>query len=142
MRVACIRTGIVLDPRGGALKQMLPPFQMGAGGRLGSGRQWMPWIHLADLASLYRFVVENPLRGPINGVAPNAVRNEEFTRELGKALHRPAVFPVPMFALKALYGEMADVLLHSQRVIPAAAESAGFRFQFPELGPALTNLLK
>ena len=142
MRVACIRTGIVLDARGGALQRMLPPFRMGAGGRLGDGRQWMPWIHVADLASLYRFVVENPVRGPVNGVAPAVVRNAEFTREVGKALHRPTIFPVPLLALKLVFGEMADVLLHSQRVVPTVAESAGFPFQFPQLGPALTNLLK
>jgi uncharacterized protein (TIGR01777 family) len=142
MRVAKIRTGIALDPRGGALAQMAAPFKIGVGGRLGSGAQWMPWIHLADLASLFQFAVEKPLCGPINGVAPYPVTNADFTQELGKALHRPAVFPVPTFALKLMFGEMAEVLLASLRVVPAAAEAAGFRFQYPLLGPALANLLQ
>lgn len=140
-RVVVIRTGLVLDPRGGALQQMLPPFRLGGGARLGSGRQWMPWVHLADLASLYQFVVETPVRGPFNGVAPNPVTNAEFTRELAHVLHRPALLAVPGFALKLMFGEMSEVMLASQRVVPAAAESAGFRFRFPQLVPALANLL-
>jgi uncharacterized protein len=140
-RVVTIRTGLVLDPRGGALKQMLPPFRLGGGARLGNGRQWMPWIHLADLASLFQFVVETPVRGPFNGVAPFPVTNAEFTRELAHVLHRPALLALPAFALKLLYGEMSEVLLASQRVVPAAAEAAGFRFRFPKLAPALANLL-
>ena len=141
MRVVCVRTGLVLDPRGGALQRMLPPFRMGVGGRLGSGKQWMPWIHLADLAALYQFAVETTVRGAVNGVAPNPVTNGEFTRELAKAVHRPAIFAVPLIALKLMFGEMAEVLLASQRVVATAAESAGFRFQYPQLGPALKNLL-
>jgi uncharacterized protein (TIGR01777 family) len=141
VRVAPIRTGLVLDPRGGALQQMLPPFRMGVAGKLGHGTQWMSWIHLADLASLFQFAVETPVRGPMNGVAPYPVINADFTQELAKVLHRPALFSVPMAALKLLYGEMAEVLLSSQRAIPAAAEAAGFRFRFPQLGPALANLL-
>jgi uncharacterized protein len=141
IRVVRIRIGIVLDARGGALKQMLPPFRMGAGGKLGDGRQWMSWIHLADLASLFQYAVENPVSGVFNGVAPNAVSNADFTRELAKALHRPAIFPVPVFALKLLFGEMSEILLASQRVVPAAAQSAGFTFRFPELGGALKDLL-
>lgn len=140
-RVVTIRTGLVLDPRGGALQQMLPPFRLGGGARLGSGRQWMPWIHLADLASLFQFVVETPVRGPFNGVSPNPVTNAEFTRELARVLHRPALLALPGFALKLMYGEMSEVMLASQRVVPAAAESAGFRFRFPQLAPALANLL-
>lgn len=141
VRVAMIRVGLVLDPRGGALKRMLPPFRFGVGGRLGSGRQWMSWIHLADLAELFRFALEQPVRGAINGVAPEPVRNAEFTRELARALHRPALFPVPELALHLLFGEMAGVLLESQRVAPRAATSAGFAFRFPQLGPALADLL-
>ena len=107
-----VRTGIVLDPRGGALRQMLPPFRLGAGARLGDGRQWMPWIHLADLASMFQFVVETPVRGPFNGVAPYPVTNAEFTQRIGEcAAHRPALLALPPFALKLLYGEMAEVLL-------------------------------
>jgi uncharacterized protein (TIGR01777 family) len=140
MRVVRVRTGVVLDARGGALVRMLPPFRMGVGGRLGSGRQWMSWIHLEDLAALFQFALESQVRGPLNGVAPNPVTNSDFTRELAHALRRPAVFPVPGFALRLLFGEMADVLLASQRVVPGAAEAAGFRFRFPQLAPALESL--
>ena len=142
IRVVRVRTGVVLDANGGALVRMLPPFRMGLGGRLGSGRQWMSWIHLEDLAALFQFAVESQVRGPLNAVAPNPVTNSDFTRELAHALRRPAVFPVPEFALKMLFGEMADVLLASQRVAPAAAEAAGFRFRFPQLAPALESLLR
>jgi uncharacterized protein (TIGR01777 family) len=142
IRVVRVRTGLVLDANGGALVRMLPPFRMGVGGRLGSGRQWMSWIHLEDLAALFQFAVESQVRGPLNAVAPNPVTNSDFTRELAHALRRPAVFPVPEFALRLLFGEMADVLLASQRVAPAAAEAAGFRIRFPQLAPALEGLLR
>ena len=140
-RVACVRTGLVLDPRGGALGRMLTPFRMGVGGKLGNGKQWMPWIHLADIAALFQFVVETPVSGALNGAAPYPVTNAEFTRELAKTVRRPAIFPVPLFGLKLLFGEMADVLLDSQRIVPAAAQAAGFRFQYSQLGSALSNLL-
>jgi uncharacterized protein len=140
-RVVSIRTGLALDPRGGAMQRMLTPFRMGVGGKLGSGEQWMPWIHLADIAALFQFAIEQPVSGALNGAAPYPVTNAEFTRELAKAVRRPAVFPVPLFALKLLFGEMADILLGSQRAVPMAAEAAGFRFQYPQLGPALANLL-
>ena len=142
MRVVRVRIGLVLDAGGGALPRMLPPFRMGVGGRLGSGRQWMSWIHLEDLAALFQFAVESQVRGPLNGVAPHAVTNSDFTRELARALGRPAVFPIPGFVLRLLFGEMADVLLASQRVTPGAAEAAGFRFRFPQLAPALAGLLR
>jgi uncharacterized protein (TIGR01777 family) len=142
MRVAKIRIGIVLDPSGGALAKMLPPFRSFVGGRLASGDQWMSWIHLQDLVDMFKFAVEGGARGVLNGTAPNPVTNADFTKELAAALHRPALFPVPGFALKALFGEMADVLITGQRVLPKAAQAAGFRFQYPELGPALANLLK
>ena len=142
VRVAVIRIGMVLDPRGGALQRMLPPFRLGAGGRLGSGQQWVSWIHLGDLIELVRFGVENPVRGALNGVSPEPVRNLEFTRQLAGALHRPAIFPVPGFGLRLLFGEMAGVLLASQRVVPRAAEAAGFRFRYRQLGPALADLLR
>ena len=141
MRVVRLRTGIVLDARGGALARMLPPFRMGLGGRLGSGRQWMPWIHLDDLAALCRYVLARPLEGAVNAVAPSPVTNSEFTRVLGDALHRPAVLPVPAFALRLALGEMAEMLLASQRVVPEQAEAAGFQFRFPQLGPALGDVL-
>jgi hypothetical protein len=142
MRVVRMRTGVVLDAGGGALQRMLPPFRMGVGGRLGNGRQWMSWIHLEDLAGLFQFAVESQVRGPLNGVAPYPATNSDFTHELARALRRPAVFPVPEFALRLLFGEMADVLLASQRVSPTAAEAAGFRFRFPQLAPALASLLR
>jgi uncharacterized protein (TIGR01777 family) len=132
---------MVLDARGGALKRILPPFRMGVGGRLGDGRQWMSWIHLADLAAMFQFAVENPVRGALNGVAPIPVTNADFTQTLARAVHRPAIFPVPVFGLKWLFGEMSEILLASQRVLPAAPEAAGFRFRFPELSGALQDVL-
>jgi len=142
VRVVRVRTGLVLDSRGGALQRMLPPFRMGVGGKLASGKQWMSWIHLEDLAAMFQFALDHPVRGAFNGVAPYAVSNSDFTRALGQALHRPAIFPVPAFALKALFGEMSEILLASQRVAPAAAEAAGFRFRFPQLAPALADVLR
>ncbi len=142
MRVACLRTGVVLHPRGGALKRMLPPFRMGVGGQLGGGRQWMPWIHLDDLANLYAFAIDNPVRGALNATAPNPVTNADFTRTLASAVRRPAILPIPVFAMKLLYGEMAQILFDSQRALPKQAESAGFRFRFPQLPAALADLLK
>jgi uncharacterized protein (TIGR01777 family) len=142
MRVTRIRTGVVLDPRGGALKPMLAPFRFGLGGPLGGGRQWMSWIHASDLAEMFRFALENPAPPVLNGVAPGSVTNAEFTRALATALHRPAFLPVPKLALRMLFGEMADMLLSSQRVAPVAAEAAGFQFQHPQLAEALGDLLR
>ena len=142
MRVVMVRTGIVLDTRGGALPRMLTPFRMGVGGKIAGGNQWMSWIHLQDLASLYHLALDKPLRGPLNGVAPNPVSNADFTRALASAVHRPALFPVPAFALKMIFGEMSEVLLASQRVSPQAAQSAGFNFRFPQLQPAFADLLR
>ena len=141
MRVALVRTGVALDPHGGALGQMLTPFRFGAGGRLGDGKQWMSWIHLDDLAALYCFAVEHPVSGAINGVAPQPVINSDFTKALAGALRRPAIIPVPGFALRMLFGEMAGVLLESQRVLPERAETERFRFRFPDVGEALADLL-
>jgi uncharacterized protein (TIGR01777 family) len=142
MRVVRVRTGIVLDARGGALPRMLPPFKMGVGGKLGSGKHWMSWIHLDDLAALFHFALANPVSGAVNGVSPNPVTNADFTRTLAAAVHRPAIFPMPAFALRLLFGEMGGILLASQRVAPKATESAGFKFRFPELAPALADALK
>jgi uncharacterized protein (TIGR01777 family) len=141
MRVVRVRIGVVLDARGGALRRMLTPFRMGAGGKLGDGKQWMSWIHLADLAAMFQFAVENPVHGVLNGVAPIPVSNADFTKTLARVVHRPAIFPVPAFGLKLLFGEMSEILLASQRVLPAAAEAAGFKWGFPELGGALEDLL-
>lgn len=140
-RVAAIRTGIALDPRGGALQRLLPPFRLGLGGPLGNGKQWMPWIHLDDLTGIFTFALENPVSGAINGTAPNPVTNADFTRALAKALHRPAFFPVPKAALALLFGEMAEVLFDSQRVLPKQTEAAGYKFRYPELAGALKHLL-
>lgn len=140
-RVALARTGIVLGAGGGALEKMLLPFRLGAGGPLGSGRQWMPWIHVADLARLYVFLAESSLEGPVNAVAPNPVRNAEFTRALAKELHRPAFMPAPYLGLRLVFGEFAQVLFASQRVVPRAALAAGFVFQFPDLAAALRDIL-
>jgi len=143
IRVVTIRTGIVLDARGGALKRMLPPFRVGAGGRLADGRHWMSWIHAEDLAAMYRFAIETPsARGAFNGVSPNPVTNSDFTRALAGAVRRPAIFPVPAFALKMVFGEMSQILLASQRVVPKGPEGAGFRFRFPQLQAALADVLR
>jgi uncharacterized protein (TIGR01777 family) len=143
IRVVRMRTGIVLDARGGALPRMLPPFKMGVGGKLGSGKHWMSWIHLDDMAALIQYALVNPVSGAVNGVAPNPVTNADFTKALAAAVRRPAIFPVPAFALRLLFGEMASgILLASQRVVPKAAQSAGFIFRFPELAPALADVLK
>jgi uncharacterized protein (TIGR01777 family) len=143
VRVALLRLGIVLGKDGGALAKMLFPFRLGLGGRLASGRQWMSWIHVDDVVGLIRFALENPAAGvPLNATAPQPVTNREFTRELAVALHRPAIFPVPGFALKLLFGEMGEVIFGSQRVIPKSAQDAGFQFQYPELRGALIQLLR
>lgn len=142
-RVALVRTGVVLSPSGGALEKMLPPFKLGLGGRLGNGRQWFPWIHIDDIVGiLLHALVTPPIDGPINGTAPGIVTNEEFTRELAAALNRSVFFPVPEFALRVLMGEMADVVLASQRVFPQVALDTGYRFKYANLKPALGSLLK
>jgi uncharacterized protein (TIGR01777 family) len=142
IRVVPLRFGVVLGKDGGALTKMLPPLRLGLGGRLASGQQWMSWIHVDDVIGLIRFALENSAaRGPMNATSPHPATNAEFTRELAAVLHRPAIFPVPRFALKTLFGEMAEIILGSQRVIPKAAQSAGFQFQYPELRPALLRLL-
>ena len=138
VRVVTPRIGVVLGRGGGALAQMLLPFRLGVGGRLGTGEQWMSWIALDDLVSLIEFAIEDAaLTGPINAVAPNPVTNAVFTRQLAAALHRPAILPVPAFALRILFGEMSQMLLGGQRVIPQAALRAGFQFRFAEIGEAL-----
>lgn len=142
IRVAQVRTGLALDARGGALQRMLPPFRMGVGGRLGDGRHWMPWIHLEDLAGIFEFALRNPVHGALNGAAPYPVTNAEFTGILARALHRPAIFPIPRFALSLLFGEMSQILFASQRAVPVAPEAASYRFRFPQLGVALADILR
>jgi uncharacterized protein (TIGR01777 family) len=122
---------------------MLTPFEFGLGGPLGGGRQWMSWIHREDLIGLIHFALQTKeIRGPLNGTAPNPVPMKEFSRTLGKVLHRPALFPVPGFILKILLGEMADVLLKGQRVLPKRALEAGYVFKFPRLEEAFKEILR
>lgn len=141
-RVIRLRIGIVLGKEGGALAKMLTPFRLGLGGPLGSGRQWMSWIHLKDLAGIIDFILDKKeIRGPLNGTAPQPVVMKEFSGTLGRALHRPAIFPVPAWALKVLAGEMSDLFLNGQQVLPKRVLEAGYPFQFPELGKALEEIL-
>jgi uncharacterized protein (TIGR01777 family) len=142
IRVVLVRIGIVLGPKGGALAKMLTPFYLGAGAPLGSGRQYMPWIHREDLVRMMLFAAEHEtVHGPLNGTAPHPVTNREFTKALGLAIHRPTFMPsIPGFMLKIMFGEFGSILLNSQRAIPQAAEKAGFQFEFPELEPALQNI--
>jgi uncharacterized protein len=144
IRVVHSRTGIVLSPSGGALGQMLTPFRLGVGGRLGSGRQWMSWIHVQDMVNVILFFLKNEsVQGPVNMVAPNPVTNAEFTRILGKVLSRPTILPVPTFALHMAFGEMADeLLLSSARVAPSKLLETGFSFRYADLNSALESLLK
>ena len=142
-RVVHLRTGVVLARHGGALAKMLTPFKMGLGGVLGSGRQWMSWIELDDLADLIVHLLENQqVQGPVNAVAA-ASTNREFTKALGKALGRPTIFPMPAFAARLAFGEMADaLLLGSQRVVPARLQQMGYKFAHPALAGALRAILK
>jgi uncharacterized protein (TIGR01777 family) len=143
LRVMKWRIGVVLGREGEAFKQMLIPFRLGVGGRLGSGRQWMPWIHVEDLAaSMLHGIGHASLGGPVNGTAPEPERNADFTRKLAKAVHRPAIIPAPPFALKLLLGEFAGVVLASQRAVPRALLESGFKFRYPALETALVDLLK
>jgi uncharacterized protein (TIGR01777 family) len=141
-RVVSVRTGLVLERDGGALPQMLPPFRFGAGGPVGSGRQYWPWIHRQDWIDLVRFALVTPgITGSLNATAPNPVPNAAFARALGRALHRPALLPAPGFALKLLLGEMAQALLLSgQRAVPAKAQRHGYTFAFADVDGALRAL--
>jgi uncharacterized protein len=141
-RLVSLRTGLALERDGGALPQMLPPFRFGAGGPVGSGRQYWPWIHRADWIALVQWAIRTPAAaGALNGTAPNPVTNAEFARALGRAMHRPALLPAPGFALKLLLGEMAEsLLLSGQRAVPARAEHLGFTFRFPTVDDALSSL--
>jgi uncharacterized protein len=142
LRVALVRTGTVLSANGGALEKMLLPFKLGLGARLGDGRQWFTWIHIDDIAGIFCHALYSAeVRGPINGVAPELVSNADFTRELAAALRRPAVFSAPEFFLRIAMGEMAEVVLGSQRVIPRVALESGYSFRFPILRTALRGLL-
>ncbi|UVE16983.1 TIGR01777 family oxidoreductase [Pseudomonas sp. LS44] len=142
IRVVLVRSGLVLARDGGFLKRLLPPFRLGLGGPIGNGRQWMPWIHLQDEIAAIDFLLRHQgAEGPYNACAPQAVRNKDFARALGRALHRPARLPVPTLVLRVGLGELAGLLLGGQRVIPTRLAEAGFIFHYPELDRALDNLL-
>jgi uncharacterized protein (TIGR01777 family) len=144
IRTAHLRTGIVLSAKGGALGAMLTPFKLGLGGRIGSGRQWMSWIDVRDMVGAIHHILKNDLiQGPVNMVAPKPVRNAEFTKTLASVLSRPAIFPVPGFAVKALFGEMGEaLLLGGQRVEPSRLISSGYPFRFNELRASLESVLQ
>lgn len=143
IRVVNLRIGVVLSRDGGALKQMLLPFRLGLGGRIGSGRQWFSWIHIDDLVAAVLHILQTAqLRGPVDMVSPNPVTNAEFTKELAKAVSRPAIFPVPAFIVRLAFGEFAEEgLLASARVVPRKLIESGFCFQYPELQAVLADLL-
>lgn len=141
LRVVVVRIAPVLGRNGGMLKSMLIPFRLGLGGKLGSGRQWMPWIHMDDLVRLFVFAAESqPVEGSLNASSPNPVTNKEFTKALAGTLHRPAILPLPKLALKLLAGELADSIFNSARVVPKTTEASGFRFEYPDLRIALRSL--
>ena len=144
IRTVQIRTGVVLSPTGGALGKMLMPFKMGVGGRIGDGYQWMSWIDVQDMVGAIHHILKSDLlQGPVNMVAPKPVTNAEFTKTLASALSRPAIFPVPVFAVKLAFGEMGEtVLLGSQRVEPGQLVASGYPFRFSELRSSLENILK
>ncbi len=142
VRLCIVRTGLVVGKGGGFLQPMLLPFRLGLGGRLGSGEQWLSWIHMDDyLAMIWRLLEDASLEGVFNATAPNPVTNREFTEILARVLHRPALLPVPAWVLKLLLGEMSGLLLGGQRVLPARFLEAGFRFQHTELEPALRDVI-
>jgi uncharacterized protein (TIGR01777 family) len=144
IHVVNARFGIILDTQGGALKKMLPPFRIGAGGQIGSGKQWMSWIALDDVIGALNFALtKESLRGPINFVAPNPVTNAEFTKTLGRVLSRPTLFPMPAFVVKLLFGEMGEaLLLGGQRVAPKRLMAEGFEFRYSQLEKALDNIVR
>lgn len=143
IRVALLRTGVVLDNEGGAIKPMALPFKMFVGGPVGSGKQWMAWIHQADIVGLILLAIDQPeVHGPLNGTAPEPVTNREFSNALAKALHRPCLLPAPVFGIRIVLGEVADVITKGQRVVPARALALGYEFQFPTVKEALADIYK
>lgn len=142
VRTVKIRTGLVLDPTGGALGKMLPLFRLGLGGKMGNGKQWWPWITLHDQIRAIVFALENPISGPVNVTAPNPVTNQEFTSALARAMHRPALFPAPAIALKIALGGFSSEVLGSKRVIPHVLQEAGFTWDYPHISEALAQLVQ
>jgi uncharacterized protein (TIGR01777 family) len=143
IRTAIIRVGVVLSKDAGALAKMLPFFKLGVGGPIGSGKQWLSWIHHEDVVGILLLALDNATAaGPINGTAPNPVTSRDFARSLGKVLHRPAFLPVPVFGLKLRFGEVADIIATGQRVLPRKAQALGYTFRFPTIDEALQDVLK
>jgi uncharacterized protein (TIGR01777 family) len=144
IRVVRARFGVILSKQGGALPQMIRPFQFGVGGKIGTGKQWLSWIALDDVIAILRLAVENAnITGPLNVISPQPVTNADFTKILATALHRPALFPVPAYALRLIFGEMAEaLLLSSQRVLPYQLQKLNYQFHHPDLAAALTAILK
>lgn len=142
VRTVKLRTGLVLDPTGGALGKMLPLFRLGVGGKMGNGKQWWSWITLHDLIRSIRFILENPISGPVNLTSPNPVSNQEFTSALARALHRPALFPAPAFALKIAMGGFSSEILGSKKVLPNVLSEAGFTWDYPHISDALSALIE
>jgi uncharacterized protein len=143
VRVVLLRIGIVLSADGGALAKMLPVFKLGGGGTVGSGKQWMSWIHIDDVVGLILHSIDHPeVSGAVNVVAPQPVQNEVFTKTLARVLNRPAIIPVPGFALKMALGEFSMVLLEGQKVIPTVAGQVGYKYRYPELDKAFENILQ
>jgi hypothetical protein len=140
-RVVKIRTGLVLDPTGGALGKMLPLFRLGLGGKLGNGKQWWSWITLHDQIRAIAFLLENNISGPVNITSPNPVTNQEFTSALARAMHRPALFPAPAIALKIALGGFSSEILGSKKVMPHGLTEAGFNWDYPHITSALTALI-
>jgi len=143
VRLVKLRTGVVLGNGGGAFPLMALPYRLFVGGRIGTGRQWMPWIHIDDLVGIIDYCISREqISGPVNAVAPNPVTNAEFGRAIAQVLHRPNFFPVPSFVFKLLFGEMSMLLLEGQHALPVALSRHGYSFRYPDMKPALRNLLK
>jgi uncharacterized protein (TIGR01777 family) len=141
LRVVRVRTGVLLDRNGGALAKMLLPFQLGAGGPVAGGDQYMPWIHIDDVVGIYLAAIDGDWSGPVNATAPEPVTNKQFGKALGRALHRPAVAPIPGFAIRLLYGAMAEIVTEGQRAVPRRALAHGYTFQHPDLDEALRTAI-
>ena len=142
VRLAMVRVGVVLDKKGGALKSMLTPFKLGAGGPVGNGKQYVSWIHYEDMVGIFLMALDNPqASGPINGTAPNPVTSKAFGKALGAALHRPAFLPTPVFMLRMMMGEVTDVLATGQRVLPRKAMALGYAYKYPTVEMALSNVV-
>ena len=140
-RVVLVRTGVVLDQNGGALAKMLTPFKLGAGGPVAGGKQYIPWIHVDDVVAIYLAALDDASwAGPVNASAPEPVTNAEFSKALGRALHRPAIAPIPGFAIRALYGDMAMIVTEGQRAVPRKTLDLGFSYEHPNLDEALKNV--